>query len=667
MPKKTIKIAIFTILTLLIGFQPLFALAATEPGTPKIANYYLKYEISDAEAEELAKWDFLILDMENQETSPAQLTKIRELNPKIKIVAYLTSEEILEYVNSGYAPMRAELRSEIKESYWLKDQNGNKLSFWSGTLMLNGSDTSSDSWNTYLANFINQRIKASGYWDGVFLDNLWPEISWFNGGNIDLNNDAKKDSAGDLNARWLNGSKNLLTQIRAKTGNSFLIIANGQADARFEKDLNGRLLENFPTLFSNGGWTNAMKSYSLSVNAQKAPKLAALNTYSKNQYDYRKFRFGLTSALMSDGYYSFDYDVTNHGQTWWYDEYDVKLGQAENTAYNLLNKNSNSWQAGLWRRDFENGIAVVNSTNKTQTYSFQKENFEKISGTQDVGVNSSEKTNWVKLVPGDGIILLKKNTEIIESAFTNGEFVRVLNDRNQAVQNGYFTYLDYIPGSAQVLITNFNDGKATINSVGGKITITRQGKILKSFRAYSDNNLNNVTLATGDIFENTEKEIIVGAGKGNEPWVKIFSRNGKQLGKFYAFDQTFRGGVRVAVADLDNDGKIEIVTTPGPGLNSQVNIFSSDGKLKNQFKVFEDGFKGGVSVATADIDGDGISEIVVGAGPGGGPQVAIYNGNGELKSQFYAYDNDFKKGVRVSASDVNKDGKAEILAGIINF
>lgn len=666
MSKKLLKTSIFALLTLIIGFQPLFALAVSD-GTPKIANYFLKYEISDAEAEQLAKWDFLILDMENQETSPEQLARIRELNPKIKIVAYITSEEILEYVNDGYAPMRAELRKGIKENYWLKDSSGNKLSFWSGTLMLNGSDCGTDSWNSYLSDFINQRIKTSGYWDGIFLDNLWPDISWFNNGNIDLNRDGRKDTAADLNSRWLKGSKNLLTQIRSKTGNNFLIVANGQANSNFEKELNGRLMENFPALFGSGGWANAMKSYTLSINSQKSPKLTALNSYNKNQKDYRKVRFGLTSALLSEGYFSFDYDVTDHGQTWWYDEYDAILGNPEGVAYNLLNKKSTTWQAGLWRRDFENGIAVVNSTNKTQTYSFYKENFEKIQGVQDAGVNSGQKVNWVKLVPGDGIILLKKNTEIKESTFVNGDFVRVLDERNQAVQNGYFAYLDSVPGSANVLITDLNDGKATIYSVGGKIMITRQGKTLKNFKAYSDTNPNNVSLAAANLFGNSEKELVVGAGKGNEPWVKIFDRQGKQLAKFYAFDKIFRGGVRVAVADLDGDGKIEIVVTPGNGFHSEVRIFSSDGKLKNKFSVFEKDFRGGVNVATGDVDGDGLKEIVVGAGPGGGPQIAIYNGNGELKSQYYAYDNDFKKGVWVSASDINKDGKAEILAGILNY
>lgn len=666
MTKKIIKSSIISLLSLLFAWQPLFALANSE-GTPKIANYFLKYEINDQEAEELAKWDFLILDMENQVNNPEQLLKIRELNPKIKIVAYITSEEILEYVNSGYAPMRAELRQGIKENYWLKDQNGHKLSFWSGTLMLDGSNCGADSWNSYLSNFINQRIKASGYWDGVFLDNLWPDISWFNNGNIDLNRDGKKDSAADLNANWLRGSKNLLSQIRAKTGNNFLIVANGQANSNFEKDLNGRLMENFPVLFNNSSWTNAMKSYASSISLQKSPKLTVLNSYNKNQNDYRKFRFGLASSLLSDGYYSFDYDVSDHGQVWWYDEYDAVLGNPEGAAYNLLNKKSTAWQSGLWRRDYENGIVVVNSTNKTQTYSFYKENFEKIQGIQDVGVNSGQKVNWVKLVPGDGIILLKKNTEIKGSSFVNGDFVRVLNERNQNVQNGYFAYLDSVPGSANVLITDFNDGKAMIYSVGGKIMISRQGKTLKNFRAYSDNNPNNVSLAAANLFGNSEKELIVGAGKGNEPWVKIFDRQGKELKRFYAFDRVFRGGVNVAVADLDGDGKIEIIVTPGVGLNPEVRIFSSDGKLKNKFNIFEPKFHGGVSVAAGDVDGDGLAEVVLGAGPGGGPQVAIYSGDGNLKSQYYAYDNDFKKGVRISVSDIDRDGKAEILAGILNY
>ncbi len=670
MPKNGLKITIFAFLALIISCRPLFALAAggeNGAGTPKIANYYLKYEISDEEASELSRWDVVILDMETAKTSPDQLAKIRELNPKIKIIAYVTSEEILEDVNSGYAPLRADLRAGIKDNYWLKDPSGNQLSFWPGTLMLNGADTSADSWNSYLANFVNQEVKGSGYFDGVFLDNLWTNISWFNGGNLDLNGDHQKDKASEADAKWLKGSQHLLAQIRAKCGKNFLIMSNGQADKHFEKDLNGRLLENFPALFNGASWTKAMSDYQLAGSAEQNPKLVVLNSYAKNQNDFRKFRFGLASTLMANGYYSFDYDVTNHGQTWWYDEYDAKLGAPQGDAYNLLSKNSSALAPGLWRRDFEKGIAVVNSTNKTQTYSFHQENFEKLQGTQDVGVNNGDKTNWVKLAPGDGIILLKKSTEIIDNVFVNGDFVRVLNDRNQQVQNGFFAYLNNFPGSAKIIVTSLNSKRTIISAVAGDISVTQNSKVLKKFTAYSDKNKNIVSLAVGDLYGNGQKEIIVGAGKGNDPWVKVFNAQGKQLAKFNAFDSSFKGGVSVAVADLDGDGKMEIVTGSGAGLNSEVRVFSNSGQLENKFSVFEPGFQGGVNIATGDVNGDGQAEIVVGAGPGGGPQVAIYNGDGQLQSQFFAYDKDFSKGVRVAVSDVNGDGQMEILAGIINF
>jgi len=83
----------------------------------------------------------------------------------------------------------------------------------------------------------------------------------------------------------------------------------------------------------------------------------------------------------------------------------------------------------------------------------------------------------------------------------------------------------------------------------------------------------------------------------------------------------FRGGVRVAVGDVDNDpSTLEIVTAPGPGRVGEVRVFSLDGVEKPGFRYlpFGSGYVRGVEVAVGDIDGDGIDDLVAEASRGPG-------------------------------------------------
>ena len=62
----------------------------------------------------------------------------------------------------------------------------------------------------------------------------------------------------------------------------------------------------------------------------------------------------------------------------------------------------------------------------------------------------------------------------------------------------------------------------------------------------------------------------------------------------------------------------------------------------------------------ADVTGDGKEEIITGARKGGGPQVRVFDLDGNLLSQFFAYDPSDRGGILVSSGDVNADGIAEI-------
>jgi hypothetical protein len=93
-------------------------------------------------------------------------------------------------------------------------------------------------------------------------------------------------------------------------------------------------------------------------------------------------------------------------------------------------------------------------------------------------------------------------------------------------------------------------------------------------------------------------------------------------------------------------------------------LYNADGTLKRTFLAYDASFTGGVHVATADVNGDGVLDVITGAGAGGGPHVKVFDGaTGALITQFYAYDPSFRGGVNVAAADLTGDGKIDIITG----
>lgn len=158
----------------------------------------------------------------------------------------------------------------------------------------------------------------------------------------------------------------------------------------------------------------------------------------------------------------------------------------------------------------------------------------------------------------------------------------------------------------------------------------------------------------------------VGRDLGQAPSVSIFDAvTHVELDRFNAFDPSFAGGVRVAVADVNGDGIVDIVVGAGPGGGPAIGVFSgADGSRLASFFAFEPSFRDGVSsVVAKDLDGDGEAEIAVGAGAGGGPVIAIYHGGDFAESQrFFAFDPAFRGGVNVALGSFEGLGPT-ILAG----
>src|SRR5581483_11420783 len=173
-------------------------------------------------------------------------------------------------------------------------------------------------------------------------------------------------------------------------------------------------------------------------------------------------------------------------------------------------------------------------------------------------------------------------------------------------------------------------------------------------------------VASADVNGDLFNDIVAAAGPGGGPHVKVYSgKDGSVLQSFFAYDPGFRGGVYVATGDVNGDGVADIITGAGQGGGPQVKVFSGkDGSLIETFMAFAPNFAGGVRVAAGDVDGDGHADIITAAGPGGAPQVKVFSGaNGSLLRSFLAYDTGFTGGVFVAAGDVNGDGKADVITG----
>jgi hypothetical protein len=257
-------------------------------------------------------------------------------------------------------------------------------------------------------------------------------------------------------------------------------------------------------------------------------------------------------------------------------------------------------------------------------------------------------------VNGDGIY------EIITGAGPGGgPHVRVFSGTGE-LRNQFFAYDKNLRSGVNVasgdvngdgiyeIITSQNQGETSLI----KIFSGDGKKIINQFLAYHPSFRGGVNIASGDVNGDGIYEIITGAGPGGGPHVRIFDYLGNVKGQFFAYDKNFRGGVKVMAANVNNlTGRVkaEIITGAGPGGGPHVRIFDYLGNVKGQFFAYDKNFRGGVNVASGDINGDGIYEIITGAGPGGGPHVRIFKDNGNLIDSFYSYEREFKGGVNVGA------------------
>ncbi|MCW1929789.1 MAG: putative glycoside hydrolase, partial [Candidatus Kerfeldbacteria bacterium] len=554
---------------------------------------------------------------------------------------------------------------DAHEDWIVHLKDGSRAEWWPTYTIMNitdyGKDSEGSTFRDFFIDEMRDRIINDAVWDGVFYDNLWESVS-FVSNQIDLNRNGVAESPSTMDAAWKNGIAQALQATRDaadEEGREDFIITGNGGTAYYEQ-LNGVGFEHFPdTVY--GGWTASMEQYFFVMQHIARDPFALINTNvqnSENQTNYQKFRYGLTSTLLGNGYYSFDSGDETHHERWYYDEYSVMLGEATSAAYNVQNPNDTTLNAGVWRRDFEHASVLVNSTNSSQFVDL-KEAYEKIRGTQDLITNSGETVGSVTIPAHDGIILLNRLSTITHTTYLNGAYAKAFNATGEAERNSFFEYTPSFTSYTQIHTLK----KKTIVADSTNVRIYKNnGTLLTTIQPYGSNYTGGVDIAVGKTKKN--KNIIVVGNRTGLAQVKIYSMAGEEkagsgctpFGHFY-------GGLDVAVGNKNREGKLRIVVGAGDGGGPQVQVLNSRCEAIQQgFFAYDSSYRTGVHVAVGDVNGDGRDDIITAPGQGGGPQVRIFTRRGKmLQAGFFAYDTSDRSGVWLSTADIDDDGVDEIV------
>ena len=293
-------------------------------------------------------------------------------------------------------------------------------------------------------------------------------------------------------------------------------------------------------------------------------------------------------------------------------------------------------------------------------------------GTVTLGDAALNLSGSFNLKTGEELILV--NNDGVDPV--SGTFKGIANNQIITIQGTSYLF-KYDGGDGNdITLTRANTQFITVGNISTPIG--------SGFKLYSADNSISTTItpfkgffgevrvsSNSDFDNDGVNDIVAAAGPGGGPRVSIFSgANGNILLDFFAYSSSFSGGVFVASGDVTGDGVADLVTGAGATGGPHVIVWDG-GSLTNHsltpkasFFAYAPTFLGGVSVATGDLNGDGVREIITGAGIGGGPQVNVYSsGNFSLIHTFFAYDARFAGGIFVAAGDLTGDHHAEIITG----
>jgi hypothetical protein len=349
------------------------------------------------------------------------ITNVKAMNPRAKLFLYVIAHNLKD----PPFPAWAELHKRVETNRWWIDRGADgpagliSSTYGRGTYVLNTTtfskkdDASGKNFVQWFADYVVGKLAtptpaAAGLYTDNFTWKPLQDADWNRDGRIDRKDDPKVQ-------KWFReGYRQYIQSLNKGMPGKYQIV--NVADwgdpksnlAEYQDLVNGGIMESIIgrswSYETRLGFEGMMDVYRKTMSAFKEPKFGIFSQ-SGNPSDYQGFRYGFASCLMDDGYYYFN----NHEKTYygipWFDEYNHSLGAATKPPA------MKPWSQGVYRRDFEFGIALVNPKgNGTRTVTLEQD-FVTIKGTQAPTVNTGKLVRKVTLKDRDGIILLRKGAK----------------------------------------------------------------------------------------------------------------------------------------------------------------------------------------------------------------------------------------------------------------
>ncbi|MEW6334632.1 MAG: putative glycoside hydrolase [Thermodesulfobacteriota bacterium] len=365
---------------------------------------------------DMAKLDVVIIAFWRGWSSGSQTIRsvvqhIKQLNPAVLVGQYTVLNEWFDDPNNTSAlEPRAKLTAQ---NWWLRRADGSKVQW---TTQYNTWEINLTDWTTPDAagmRYPQWRARYDfthffspvpefdiWYFDNVMIRQRIASADW----NLDGKDDPGTSPA--IQAAFRNGqtagwkTAKSLAPDRILMGNP----DNDLGSPEFRGRLQGAFLEGLIgqswSIESWGGWDAMMARYRTVLKNLQPPAIVGFHVMGAVK-DYRLFRYGYTSCLMEDGYFSYTDSTNVYNSVPWFDEYDVQLGAAQDAPPQT------AWKNGVYRRSFANGLVLLNPTAVARTVTLER-GWKRIAGVQAPGWNNGSAVTTLTLQAKDGIVLVRR-------------------------------------------------------------------------------------------------------------------------------------------------------------------------------------------------------------------------------------------------------------------